>query len=96
MQETLVIIHEKQKKWAEARKIIHGLLQEAGGSKSAHAAEEALQRSRQYLLLASVRHSIYEAHPNGENPREAAELKAAERFSQFAFNIKIPVPWGYG
>jgi ankyrin repeat protein len=86
LQETLAIAYQKQKKWAEARKILHGLLQAEGNSASEPPTEKVLQRSRHYLLLATIHHEMYLAHPNHQNPQESADLQSAERFAKLAFN----------
>ncbi len=86
VQESLAFIYQKQKKWAEARKIVHSLLQEDGASEPGLASEKDLQRSRQYLLLANVHFEMYQAHDSDKNPLEAANLQAAERFAKLAFS----------
>lgn len=88
IQETLATIYQKQKKWAEARKILHGLLQDIGHSGSESAAQKELQFSRMYHLLATVHLEMYEAQPSHKNPSEAIDLKLAEKFAQLAFNTK--------
>jgi ankyrin repeat protein len=94
-QETLAIIYKAQKKWAEARKVLHLLIQEGGVSESELVGEKAMQRSRQYLLLATVHLEMYEAHASNQNPQEAVDLKTAERFAKLAFNkrykLRAPV-----
>ena len=86
LQEKLVVVYHDQKKWAEARKILHGLLREEDDNESEPSAEKASQRSRQYLLLATIHHAMYLAHPGDNDPQQAANLQAAERFAKQSFN----------
>jgi ankyrin repeat protein len=89
LQERLAIVYQSQKKWAEARKILHGLLQQEGDSRPEFAAEKALQRSGQYLLLATIHHEMYLAHPGNEDPQQAADLQSAERYATLAFSKRF-------
>lgn len=86
IQEMLALIYQKQKKWAEARKILHVLLQEGGESRPELATEQEWQRSRQYHMLATVHLAMYQAHPSDGNPQEAPHLQAASRFANLAVN----------
>jgi ankyrin repeat protein len=88
VQENLAFVYQKQKKWAEARKILHGLLQEDGGSEAEPAGEKEVQHSRQYHLLATIHFEMYQAHPSHDNPQEAADLRFAETFAKLAVNKK--------
>lgn len=89
LQETLAVVYQNQKKWAEARKILHGLLQQDGKPGRWYAAEKALQRSRQYLLLATIHHDMYLAHPGKEDPQQSADLRSAERYATLAFSKRF-------
>ncbi len=86
LQEKLAVVYQNQKKWAEARKILLGLLQRDGESEPEFAAEKTLQHSRQYLLLATIHHDMYLAHPGNEDPQQAPDLRYAERFATRAFS----------
>lgn len=85
LQEKLAAVYYDQKKWAEARMILHGLLQEEGSNGPELSVEKASQRSRQYLLLATIHHAMYLARPDDEDPQQAAHLKAAEVFAKQPF-----------
>lgn len=86
MQETLAVIYQKQKKWAEAKKILHPLLQDGRESESESTNKKALQHSRQYSLLATVHFDMYKARSDNKNPREDMDLLWAERFAKLAFS----------
>lgn len=89
VQEKLAVIYQKQKKWAEARKILHDLLQDGGDSESESVVDKSWQHSRQYLLLATVHLGMYKAHPSNKNPQEAADLLWAEKFAKLAFSMRF-------
>ena len=89
VRETLAVVYKKQKKWAEARKILLGLLQGGDESQSAPLAEKALQHSRQYLLLATIHLEMYQAHSSTRTPQGAADLEAAERYAMLAFTKRF-------
>ena len=89
LQQTLAIIYQKQKKWAEARKVLHGLLQEPKDVQAELDVEKALRRASQYFLLATIYHEMYLAQPGEQNPSEAADLKSAEKYANLAFSKRF-------
>lgn len=94
LQEILATIYHKQNKWAEATKILRGLLQESDVSNPELAVEQAQQRSRQYLLLATIHYEMYQSRSSDQYSQKADDLQSAEGYAQQAFTKRYRLGGG--